>query len=101
MLINQVWDYPSIDRCAVALDALRDESNANKAAMDRAIELLTVGAQAEVGSAFAMAYADNVASIVMFAQVLGAEAELLRANSNTMQETDAQLAEQIRQLFAR
>ena len=49
MYINQKWDYPTMAVCATKLDELRDASNANKVAMDKAFETLATGVQAEVG----------------------------------------------------
>ena len=40
MYINQKWDYPTMAVCATKLDELRDASNANKVAMDKAFETL-------------------------------------------------------------
>lgn len=96
---NQTWDYPKMHTCASQLDALRDASNANKAAMDRAFETLAAGVQAEVGQAFTAAYTEHVASIQSFAEVLSAEAELLRNNANAMQQADAEIAAQVRAMF--
>ena len=100
MYINMKWDYPTMAVCATKLDELRDASNANKVAMDNAFETLAAGVQAEVGKAFVTAYSEHVASIQMFAQVLSAEAELLRNNSNVMQSADEEIAAQVRSMFA-
>lgn len=100
MYIDQKWDYPTMAVCATKLDELCDASNANKTAMDNAFETLSAGVQAEVGKAFVAAYSEHVSSIQMFAQVLSAEAELLRNNSNVMQQADDEIAAQVRSMFA-
>lgn len=100
MYINQKWDYPTMAVCATKLDELRDASNTNKVAMDNAFETLAAGVQSEVGKAFVAAYSEHVSSIQLFAQVLNAEAELLRNNSNAMQSADEEIAAQVRSMFA-
>lgn len=100
MYIDQKWDYPTMAVCATKLDELRDASNANKVAMDNAFETLAAGVQAEVGKAFVAAYSEHVSSIQLFAQVVSAEAELLRNNSNAMQQADDEIAAQVRSMFA-
>lgn len=100
MYINQKWDYPTMAVCATKLDELRDASNTNKVAMDSAFETLSAGVQAEVGKAFVAAYSEHVSSIQLFAQVLSAEADLLRNNSNAMQQADDEIAAQVRSMFA-
>ncbi|MFZ2787976.1 MAG: hypothetical protein WAZ69_11580 [Trichococcus flocculiformis] len=100
MYINQKWDYPTMAVCATKLDELRDASNANKVAMDKAFETLATGVQAEVGKAFVGAYSEHVSTIQLFTQVLSAEAELLRNNSNTMQNADEEIAAQVRSMFS-
>lgn len=99
--INQKWDYPTMESCAKKLDVLRDASIINKANIDKAFEALAVGAQAEVDKAFIAAYAEHVPSMVAFAQILTAESQLLYSNSNAMQEADAEIATQIRQMFSK
>lgn len=98
-MINQTWDYPGMTSCAEELDRLCERSNTNKAAMDDAIELLSVGVQAEVGKAFVAAYSEHMASIQLFAQILKEEADLIRSNSNTMQAEDARIAAEVRARF--
>lgn len=98
--INTKWDYPTMAVCAQKLDDLRDASNVNKSNMDSAFETLAAGVQAEVGRAFTAAYSEHVSSIALFAQVLDGESQLLRNNSNVMQEADAEIAAQIRQMFS-
>lgn len=100
MYINQKWDYPAMAVCAAKLDELCHASNSNKTAMDNAIENLAAGVQAEVGKAFVAAYSEHVSSIQLFTQVLSAEAQLLRNNSNTMQQADEEIAAQVRAMFA-
>ncbi len=100
MYINQKWDYPTMAVCATKLDELRDASNNNKVAMDHAFETLAAGVQAEVGKAFLAAYSEHVSSIQLFAQILNAEAELLRNNSNIMQSADEEIAAQVRSTFS-
>ena len=82
MYIDQKWDYPTM------------------AVMDNAFETLAAGVQAEVGKAFVAAYSEHVSSIQLFAQVVSAEAELLRNNSNAMQQADDEIAAQVRSMFA-
>lgn len=101
MYIDQTWDYPAMATCANKLDELRDASNSNKIAMDNAFESLAAGVQADVGKAFLASYSEHSSTIQYFAQVLNSEAELLRNNSNRMQAADAEIAAQVRQLFAR
>ena len=100
MYINQKWDYPAMAVCATKLDELRDASNTNKVAMDNAFETLAAGVQAEVGKAFVSAYSEHVSSIQLFAQVLDAEAQLLRNNENAMKSADEEIAMQIRSMFS-
>lgn len=100
MYTNMKWDYPAMATCATKLDALRDASNSNKIAMDSAFETLAAGVQAEVGKAFVVAYSEHMSSIQLFAEVLSAEAELLRNNSNAMQSADEEIAAQVRSMFA-
>lgn len=100
MYINQRWDYETMSSCATRLDSLRDDSNANKSAMDSAMETLSAGVQAETGQAFLSAYQEHVSSIELFAQILNSEAELLRNNSNAMQQADRDIAAEIRRIFS-
>lgn len=100
-MIDSKWDYPSMSGCAMRLDELRNASNANRTAMDAAMETLAAGSQSETGKAFITAYSDHVSSIAMFSEVLGSEAELLRSNINAMQEADEEIAAQIRATFGK
>ena len=94
-----LWDYEGMRACAKSLDGLRDRSNANKTAMDGAFEELVAGMDADTGKAFLAAYETNVSSVVLFAQLLDAEAKLLRANVDNMEKADAETATKIRQMF--
>lgn len=96
---SQTWIYPEMHQCAGNLDSLRDRSNKNKLFMDGAFEKLVVGMQAETGAAFLSAYSEHIPSIELFAQILEAEAELLRSNANVMEEEDARIAAEIRSIF--
>jgi len=98
-MIDQKWDYPAMEQCASELDDLKVRSNLNKQTMDQAFELLTSGVQAETGKAFVAAYSEHVASIQLFAQILDAEAKLLRDNKNTMAAEDERIAAEIRRTF--
>ncbi len=100
--INHIWDYPTMENCAKKLDTLKEASDANKIKMDNAFELLnTAMIDTEVGRAFIASYLENVPSIVLFSQMLESESLLLRSNSNAMQEADAEIATNIRQMFIR
>lgn len=99
MCVRSVWDYSRMQMCAKQLDNLKERSNTNKALMDKAFEMLVLGMEADTGKAFLAAYSKNVSSIQLFAQVLDAEAKQLRGNIVTMQNSDAQIAAQIRKMF--
>ena len=97
--MKAVWDYNAMLNCANKLDGLRDASNANKLLMDKAFNALVAGMNAETGKAFLAAYEENVSSVQLFAQILDSEAQILRSNISVMQETDAEIAQQIRTTF--
>lgn len=96
---NQRWDYPMMDSCAKKLETLSSEAAANKRVLDEAFETLTVGMQAEAGKAFKAAYLQHVDTINLFAEALNHEATTIKQNSNTMQEADENIAQEIRRKF--
>ena len=98
-MIDQKWDYPTMGQCATELDKLKTRSNLNKQSMDQAFEILASAVQAETGKAFVAAYSEHVASIQMFAQILEAEATLLRTNANRMKTEDERIADEVRRTF--
>lgn len=96
---NQVWEYDVMQSCASSLDDLQTRAIANKRAMDDAMGKLAAGVQAEVGAAFTAAYAEHVTSIEMFHQLIEEEAKLLRSDITYMQQNDAEIAANIRNMF--
>ena len=96
---NVVWDYAGMQKCAAELEKLRDRANTNKGVLDKTFDALTAAMNADTGKALMAAYQKNVSSIQLFAQVLDAEAKQLRGNVTYMQQSDAEIAAQVRRKF--
>ena len=99
MPVNQNWNYPEMQRCAAALRSLREDSILNKSKLDNAMSSVTLGLNAEAGQALLQAYQDKISSIDLFHLALEKEASLLTTNITYMQDSDRQLAMQIRNMF--